>query len=170
MFWAAMRFGQCMQRRRFTRRCYRTRILISARKLAMNLLSFDIWSGCLGALGAEKFERKKQYLKKNTCNSYSMTQAFLIKHLLYQFSHDINVTDLSIWTADFKFLLLFFQAEDGIRDVERSRGLGDVYKRQALSQKNSSPKHCQTCSVVCARVWQAFWAPSLSAVKNVVLN
>ncbi len=25
---------------------------------------------------------------------------------------------------------LFFQAEDGIRDVERSRGLGDVYKRQ----------------------------------------
>ena len=26
----------------------------------------------------------------------------------------------------------FFQAEDGIRDVERSRGLGDVYKRQIL--------------------------------------
>ena len=26
--------------------------------------------------------------------------------------------------------LWFFQAEDGIRDVERSRGLGDVYKRQ----------------------------------------
>ena len=24
------------------------------------------------------------------------------------------------------------EAEDGIRDVERSRGLGDVYKRQAL--------------------------------------
>ena len=29
-----------------------------------------------------------------------------------------------------KFLAKFFQAEDGIRDVERSRGLGDVYKRQ----------------------------------------
>ena len=26
----------------------------------------------------------------------------------------------------------FFQAEDGIRDVERSRGLGDVYKRQVM--------------------------------------
>ncbi len=26
----------------------------------------------------------------------------------------------------------FFQAEDGIRDVERSRRLGDVYKRQLL--------------------------------------
>ena len=26
----------------------------------------------------------------------------------------------------------FFQAEDGIRDLVRSRGLGDVYKRQAF--------------------------------------
>ena len=26
----------------------------------------------------------------------------------------------------------FFQAEDGIRDLVRSRGLGDVYKRQTL--------------------------------------
>ena len=28
---------------------------------------------------------------------------------------------------------VFFQAEDGIRDVERSRGLGDVYKRQIIT-------------------------------------
>ncbi len=28
--------------------------------------------------------------------------------------------------------IFFFQAEDGIRDVERSSGLGDVYKRQVL--------------------------------------
>ena len=27
-------------------------------------------------------------------------------------------------------MLFFFQAEDGIRDLVRSRGLGDVYKRQ----------------------------------------
>ena len=27
----------------------------------------------------------------------------------------------------------FFQAEDGIRDLVRSRGLGDVYKRQLSS-------------------------------------
>ena len=26
--------------------------------------------------------------------------------------------------------IFFFKPEDGIRDVERSRGLGDVYKRQ----------------------------------------
>src|SRR5665254_25902 len=35
----------------------------------------------------------------------------------------------------FFFLLIpfffFFQAEDGIRDAQESRGLGDVYKRQA---------------------------------------
>ena len=28
------------------------------------------------------------------------------------------------------FVIFFFQAEDGIRDLVRSRGLGDVYKRQ----------------------------------------
>ena len=29
----------------------------------------------------------------------------------------------------------FFQAEDGIRDQPRSRGLGDVYKRQTLATR-----------------------------------
>ena len=29
------------------------------------------------------------------------------------------------------YVCFFFQAEDGIRDLVRSRGLGDVYKRQA---------------------------------------
>ena len=28
-------------------------------------------------------------------------------------------------------VFFFFQAEDGIRDLVRSRGLGDVYKRQS---------------------------------------
>ena len=28
------------------------------------------------------------------------------------------------------FFNFFFQAEDGIRDAQESRGLGDVYKRQ----------------------------------------
>ncbi len=30
----------------------------------------------------------------------------------------------------FIFFFFFFQAEDGIRDAQESRGLGDVYKRQ----------------------------------------
>ena len=32
--------------------------------------------------------------------------------------------------VDVVSLCVFFQAEDGIRDLVRSRGLGDVYKRQ----------------------------------------
>ncbi|SAM53703.1 hypothetical protein DTPHA_602860 [Enterococcus faecium] len=32
----------------------------------------------------------------------------------------------------FVFFFFFFQAEDGIRVAQDSRGLGDVYKRQAL--------------------------------------
>ena len=31
---------------------------------------------------------------------------------------------------DYDSTVFFFQAEDGIRDLVRSRGLGDVYKRQ----------------------------------------
>ena len=34
--------------------------------------------------------------------------------------------------ASYCYLVFFFQAEDGIRDLVRSRGLGDVYKRQIL--------------------------------------
>ena len=32
--------------------------------------------------------------------------------------------------------LVFFQAEDGIRDLVRSRGLGDVYKRQGTEDSH----------------------------------
>ena len=32
------------------------------------------------------------------------------------------------------YVSFFFQAEDGIRDLVRSRGLGDVYKRQVESR------------------------------------
>ena len=35
-------------------------------------------------------------------------------------------------------VVFFFQAEDGIRDLVRSRGLGDVYKRQHLGSFNYS--------------------------------
>ena len=36
-------------------------------------------------------------------------------------------------------LFFFFQAEDGIRDLVRSRGLGDVYKRQVQGRRR--PPH-----------------------------
>ena len=34
------------------------------------------------------------------------------------------------------YVYFFFQAEDGIRDLVRSRGLGDVYKRQIENRRN----------------------------------
>ena len=36
---------------------------------------------------------------------------------------------------------MFFQAEDGIRDLVRSRGLGDVYKRQVIERCGSRLGH-----------------------------
>ena len=42
---------------------------------------------------------------------------------------DIVYWDVIRWISCAFFF--FFQAEDGIRDLVRSRGLGDVYKRQA---------------------------------------
>ena len=48
----------------------------------------------------------------------------------------------------------FFQAEDGIRDLVRSRGLGDVYKRQSRGapaarrrRNDKSPKSATTAAV-----------------------
>ena len=35
-------------------------------------------------------------------------------------------------------VVFFFQAEDGIRDLVRSRGLGDVYKRQGIYDRLST--------------------------------
>ena len=43
-------------------------------------------------------------------------------------------------------VFFFFQAEDGIRDLVRSRGLGDVYKRQdrgRVLQKNGIGRSCE---------------------------
>ena len=40
----------------------------------------------------------------------------------------------------YRSLFFFFQAEDGIRDLVRSRGLGDVYKRQIFSPAEYVPR------------------------------
>eukprot|EP00656_Telonema_subtile_P057988 TRINITY_DN9684_c0_g1_i6.p2 TRINITY_DN9684_c0_g1~~TRINITY_DN9684_c0_g1_i6.p2 ORF type:complete len:116 (-),score=29.03 TRINITY_DN9684_c0_g1_i6:661-1008(-) len=39
------------------------------------------------------------------------------------------------------WIFFFFQAEDGIRDLVRSRGLGDVYKRQVSTQSTGEREH-----------------------------
>ena len=38
-------------------------------------------------------------------------------------------------------VFFFFQAEDGIRDLVRSRGLGDVYKRQVDEIEGDQEDH-----------------------------
>ena len=44
------------------------------------------------------------------------------------------------------FVFFFFQAEDGIRDLVRSRGLGDVYKRQHQDRGGQHPvRHRPVC-------------------------
>ena len=47
----------------------------------------------------------------------------------------IIVGDIS--SVDLLCSCFFFQAEDGIRDLVRSRGLGDVYKRQGQQRRAS---------------------------------
>ena len=37
-------------------------------------------------------------------------------------------------------IVFFFQAEDGIRDLVRSRGLGEVYKRQIGSSSRETER------------------------------
>ncbi len=56
------------------------------------------------------------------------------------------------------FVVFFFQAEDGIRDLVRSRGLGDVYKGQRLDvpsdipfPEGDSPDARRKCMFVCIR-------------------
>ena len=54
------------------------------------------------------------------------------------------------------FILFFFQAEDGIRDLVRSRGLGDVYKRQVLAR---SAEATTVPSVVLISVFILYLSP-----------
>ena len=48
------------------------------------------------------------------------------------YSSDVDFKIDFLFLAFLFFLFFFFQAEDGIRDLVRSRGLGDVYKRQVM--------------------------------------
>ena len=54
-----------------------------------------------------------------------------LRRSVIRVSHEISLcvrvdTGVRVWFAG----VVFFQAKDGIRDLVRSRGLGDVYKRQ----------------------------------------
>ena len=55
---------------------------------------------------------------------------------------------------------IFFQAEDGIRDLVRSRGLGDVYKRQGFPGGSLGKR---------LKLWEklsaSIWAPPIAASR-----
>ena len=63
-----------------------------------------------------------------------------------------------------KHMCFFFQAEDGIRDLVRSRGLGDVYKRQPLHQRHRWREGRLALVVAVARLAQIEIEPRQSAV------
>eukprot|EP00656_Telonema_subtile_P019089 TRINITY_DN20377_c0_g1_i2.p1 TRINITY_DN20377_c0_g1~~TRINITY_DN20377_c0_g1_i2.p1 ORF type:complete len:297 (-),score=51.69 TRINITY_DN20377_c0_g1_i2:66-956(-) len=65
------------------------------------------------------------------------------------------------------YILFFFQAEDGIRDLVRSRGLGDVYKRQALVQYGGGDDMRQAEALVSLALDSAVIPPGL---KQTVCN
>ena len=44
--------------------------------------------------------------------------------------------DMWLFIVSVYVYFFFFQAEDGIRDAQESRGLGDVYKRQLKCVSN----------------------------------
>ena len=55
--------------------------------------------------------------------------------------------------------VFFFQAEDGIRDLVRSRGLGDVYKRQVRAAIARSEANLGVIAdFVAANDWISFLA------------
>ena len=47
----------------------------------------------------------------------------------------------------------FFQAEDGIRDLVRSRGLGDVYKRQVWATPSNGSSTSRKIRISLFMVW-----------------
>ena len=71
----------------------------------------------------------------------------------------------------------FFQAKDGIRDLVRSRGLGDVYKRQARLGADAGAglphddpggrRHADAPAGVFVRAAAAGWQPDRQRVRHV---
>ena len=50
---------------------------------------------------------------------------------------DVSISYFFFFFFVFCVIFFFVQAEDGIRDLVRSRGLGDVYKRQGSACRPS---------------------------------
>ena len=69
----------------------------------------------------------------------------------------LSVSDGCVCLFLFFFFVFFLQAEDGIRDLVRSRGLGDVYKRQVLERSIS-----YTSGLYALRLLNSFGVPTVN--------
>ena len=70
---------------------------------------------------------------------YMLFRSYVVDSCLFEFMLLVSSVDSCLLVCFF----FFFQAEDGIRDLVRSRGLGDVYKRQVVVNPDSgSPVRC----------------------------
>ena len=65
---------------------------------------------------------------------YAVTCMSVVSVIIYTVEVRVwIILTTQICTCSVVYFFFFFQAEDGIRDLVRSRGLGDVYKRQAIA-------------------------------------
>ena len=66
----------------------------------------------------------------------------------------VGIRHLHTGVVTLAVVFYFFQAEDGIRYLVRSRGLGDVYKRQAQGGTNVQARHAKaSCSAGDIATW-----------------
>ena len=83
-----------------------------------------------------KSNEKDSFSESSSAVSYTHLRAhetslhLVCRLLLEKRAGDGSVALSAVFNDVVGVYRLFFQAEDGIRDVERSRGLGDLYKRQ----------------------------------------
>src|SRR5678816_4750084 len=70
------------------------------------------------------------------------------------------------------FFFFFFQAEDGIRDAQESRGLGDVYKRQLWDQRGRRLLLGRDRFGICPLYWtrQGDWLLFASEIKALLAS
>ena len=68
--------------------------------------------------------------------SLHVVMIVVLVYSVLAFEYDMYVSD-----SFSLYLFFFFQAEDGIRYLVRSRGLGDVYKRQNQAILPHVPKN-----------------------------
>eukprot|EP00658_Telonema_sp_P-2_P028007 TRINITY_DN21544_c0_g1_i4.p1 TRINITY_DN21544_c0_g1~~TRINITY_DN21544_c0_g1_i4.p1 ORF type:complete len:100 (+),score=12.79 TRINITY_DN21544_c0_g1_i4:2-301(+) len=76
--------------------------------------------------------------------------SFFFSHAFTLFLLYVYISFLYFYIFFFYFSLVFFffffQAEDGIRDAQESRGLGDVYKRQGITYGGRALDGCGAVS------------------------